>query len=116
MTPGRRLFAAKELALGLAAGCLLDLLLVFATSSGAGAFCGGFLAGGALDGLALGLVGDALGVCHVSMSSLWNEICVGGEESVPQRLKPDSCHRLNGTAKAVPYRYVAVLRTLRPEF
>src|SRR6201999_3527335 len=34
--------------------------------SGAGGLGGGFLAGGALDGLALGFVGDALGVCHGS--------------------------------------------------
>jgi hypothetical protein len=57
------------LALGLAAGCLLDLGLVLAAGSGAGSLGSGLFAGGALDLLALDLVGDAGGVCH-DVSSL----------------------------------------------
>lgn len=52
------------LALGLAAGGLLDLGLVFAAGSGAGGFGGCGFACGALDLLALDLIGDAGGVCH----------------------------------------------------
>jgi hypothetical protein len=52
------------LALGLAAGGLLDLGLVLAACSGAWAFGGCCLACGALDLLALDLIGDAGGVCH----------------------------------------------------
>jgi hypothetical protein len=52
------------LALGLAEGGLLELLLAFAAGSGAGGFGGGGFAGGALYFLALDLVGDAGGICH----------------------------------------------------
>ena len=52
------------LALGGAACSLLDLGLVFAAGSGTGSLGWGGFAGGALDLLALDLVGDGSGVCH----------------------------------------------------
>jgi hypothetical protein len=76
------LVGEEELALGLAAGCFLDLGLVFAASSGAGSLRGGLLAGGALNLLALDFVGDGGGVCHdeclLSMNlNVWFGAAVG---------------------------------------
>lgn len=55
-------------ALGLAAGGFLDLGFVFAAGAGAGGFGGCGFAGGALDLLALDLVGDGGGICHGDLS------------------------------------------------
>jgi hypothetical protein len=70
------------LSLGLTAGGLLDLGLVFAAGSGAGSLGGGLLAGGALDLLALDFVGDSGSVCHdeclLSMNlNVWCGAAVG---------------------------------------
>ena len=53
-----------SLALALTARGLLDLGLVLAAGPGAGSLGSGFLAGGALDLLALNLVGDSSRVCQ----------------------------------------------------